>query len=187
MPRDLGLFEEKPVVVSIGRFGPYVLHDKKFVSIPKDLDPYTIPSEKAIELIEAKRIADANRLIKAFPENADIQILNGRFGPYIKAGKKNVKIPKDREPASLTLEECVTLAANAPEKRGRFGRRREETPAVPKAATGPAKKKAAAVEAVVVKKAAPAKKAAPVKKVAPAKSVVKKAAVKKAKPTKKKK
>jgi DNA topoisomerase I len=122
MPRDLGLFEEKPVVISIGRFGPYVLHDKKFVSIPKDLDPYTITLEKAIELIQAKRVADANRTIKLFPENPDIQILNGRFGPYIKAGKKNVKIPKGKVPAELTLEECVTLAAAAPEKRGRWGR-----------------------------------------------------------------
>ena len=122
MPRDMGVFEDKPVVANIGRFGPYVLHDKKFVSIPKEEDPYTITPERAVELIEAKRIADANKLIKAFPENADIQVLNGRFGPYIKAGSKNVKIPKGKEPSELTLEECVTLAANAPEKRGRFGR-----------------------------------------------------------------
>jgi DNA topoisomerase-1 len=122
MPRDMGVFEDKPVVANIGRFGPYVLHDKKFVSIPKEEDPYTITSERAVELIEAKRVLDANRLIKAWPENPDIQVLNGRFGPYIKAGTKNVKIPKDKVPADLTLEECVTLAANAPEKRGRFGR-----------------------------------------------------------------
>jgi DNA topoisomerase I len=121
MPREVGTFEDKPVVVNIGRFGPYVLHDKKFVSIPKDQDPYTITGERAIELIEAKRIADANKLIKSFPENPDIQILNGRFGPYIKAGKKNVKIPKGKVPADLTLEECVTLAAATPEKKGRWG------------------------------------------------------------------
>jgi len=121
MPRDLGMFEEKPVVISIGRFGPYVLHDKKFVSIPKDNDPYTITLEKAIELIEGKRIADANKTIKVFKENPDIQVLNGRFGPYIKAGKKNVKIPKGKTPADLTLEECITLAENAPEKKGRGG------------------------------------------------------------------
>jgi DNA topoisomerase-1 len=119
MPRDLGLFEEKPVVVSIGRFGPYVLHDKKFVSIPKDNDPYAILLEKAVELIENKRVADANKTIKLFAENPDIQVLNGRFGPYIKAGKKNVKIPKGKEPKDLTLEECITLAAAAPEKKGR--------------------------------------------------------------------
>ncbi|MEJ7646761.1 MAG: type I DNA topoisomerase [Chryseolinea sp.] len=122
MPRDLGQYEEKSVVVNIGRFGPYVLHDKKFVSIPKDNDVYTIIFEKAVELIEAKRLADANRTIKLFAEDPEVQVLNGRFGPYIKAGKKNVKIPKGKEPDSLTLEECLTLAANTPEKRGRFGR-----------------------------------------------------------------
>lgn len=120
MPRDMGLFEEKPVVINIGRFGPYVLHDKKFVSIPKEEDPYAVTPERAVELIEAKRIADANKTIKAFPENADIVILNGRFGPYIKAGKKNVKIPKGKVPADLTLEECVELAEKAPERKGRF-------------------------------------------------------------------
>ena len=188
MPRDLGQFEEKPVVVSIGRFGPYVLHDKKFVSIPKDLDPYTITLEKAIELVQAKRIADANRLIKAFAENPDIQILNGRFGPYIKAGKKNVKIPKDREPASLTLEECVTLAENAPERRGRFGRKKE-APAAPQPATGPAKKKAAVAETVVAKKTTPAKKSATAKKAALVKPTLalKKTAAKKTTSPKKKK
>jgi DNA topoisomerase I len=120
LPREVAAFEEKPVMVNIGRFGPYVLHDKKFISIPKEEDPYTISGERSIELILAKRESDANKLIKAFPENPDIQVLNGRFGPYIKAGKKNVKIPKGKEPAELTLEECVTLAANAPEKKGRF-------------------------------------------------------------------
>jgi DNA topoisomerase-1 len=127
MPRDLGLFEEKPVVINIGRFGPYVLHDKKFVSIPKTDDPYTITLPRAVELIEAKRIADANKTIKLFDENPDIQVLNGRFGPYIKAGKKNVKIPKGKEPKDLTLEECLTLAAAAPEKKGRgtFGKKKK--------------------------------------------------------------
>ncbi len=122
MPRELCMFEDKPVVANIGRFGPYVLHDKKFVSIPKGEDPYTITEARAVELIENKRVADANRTIKLFDENPDIQVLNGRFGPYIKAGKKNVKIPKDKEPKDLTLEECLELAANAPEKKGRWGR-----------------------------------------------------------------
>lgn len=163
MPRDLGAFEEKPVVVNIGRFGPYVLHDKKFVSIPKDQDPYEIPLEKAIELIQNKRIADANKLIKAFPENEDIQVLNGRFGPYIKAGKKNVKIPKGKEPASLTLEECVELAANTPEKVGRFGRRKAaaDSPAVTAAAPAKTARKTAAKksEKAAAKPAKTAKKA----------------------------
>jgi DNA topoisomerase-1 len=145
MPRDMGLFEEKPVVISIGRFGPYVLHDKKFVSIPKDQDPYTINSEKAIELIEAKRVADANKLIKMFAENPDIQVLNGRFGPYIKAGKKNVKIPKGKVPADLTLEECVALADAAPEKKGRWGRAAAPTATLAK--KGKAAKTAKAAQA----------------------------------------
>ncbi len=175
MPREMGNFEELPVVVNIGRFGPYVLHDKKFVSIPKGEDPYTITLEKAIELIEAKRIADANRLIKAFPENAEIQILNGRFGPYIKAGKKNVKIPKGTEPASLTLEQCVALADATPEKKGRFGRKAAapapEAKAPAKKAKAPAKKAAK----TATKAAAPKKTAAKkVKKVAAKKSAAKK-------------
>jgi DNA topoisomerase-1 len=161
MPRDLGQFEEKPVVVNIGRFGPYVLHDKKFVSIPKDNDPYAIELGKAIELIENKRVSDANKLIKAFDENPDIQILNGRFGPYIKAGKKNVKIPKGKDPKELTLQECITLADATPEKKGRFGRSAPaKTEAAPAAKKAPAKKTAAKK---VAKKAAP-KKAAKKKK-----------------------
>lgn len=128
MPRELGDFEEKPVVISIGRFGPYVLHDKKYVSIPKDDDPYTITADRAIELILKKREADANKTIKVFEENPDILVLNGRFGPYIKAGKKNVKIPKDKVPSELTLEECVALAEAAPEKKPRgFGRKKKSS------------------------------------------------------------
>lgn len=200
MPRDMGMFEDKPVVIGIGRFGPYVLHDKKYVSIPKDLDPYTIPLEKAVELIENKRIADANKLIKAFPENPDIQVLNGRFGPYIKAGKKNVKIPKDRDPASLTLEECLTLAENAPERRGRWGRaaatrapQAKGTAVSTKAETETPKKtvrKAAAVKKRAVKKTtakkAAVKKVAAKKKTAAKKSPVKKSPAKKAAAKKKK-
>lgn len=172
MPRAMGTFEDKPVVISIGRFGPYVLHDKKYVSIPKDLDPYTIPLEKAIELIEAKRVADANRTIKLFPENPEIQILNGRFGPYIKAGKKNVKIPKGKVPAELTLDECVTLAAAAPEKRGRWGRPAAKTAEASPKETAPKAAKTAAKKSVV-KKAVAAKKTA-TKKVATKKSPAKK-------------
>ncbi len=190
MPRDMGEFEEKPVIVNIGRFGPYVLHDKKFVSIPKGEDPYEITLNRSIELIEAKRIADANKLIKAFEGHPDVQVLNGRFGPYIKAGKKNVKIPKGKEPASLTIEECLALAEATPEKKGRFGRRVAETPAKTPASgtSAPAKK----VAKKTAKKSA-AKKSA-VKKVAkktspqPAKKTAKKptAAAKKTKTAPKK-
>jgi DNA topoisomerase-1 len=185
MPRDMGLFEEKPVVVNIGRFGPYVLHDKKFVSIPKDVDPYTISPEKAIELIEAKRVADANKLIKAFPGNDDIQVLNGRFGPYIKAGKKNVKIPKGKEPAELTLEECVTLAANAPEKKGRFGRFAKKEPEKTAAPAKKTARKAASPKAVT--KDEPQLKIQIAKKISVPKKAVKKTAAKKAAAKKKKK
>lgn len=187
MPRQMGDFEEKPVVVAIGRFGPYVLHDKKFVSIPKTDDPYTITLERTIELIQAKREADANKLIKSFPGNDEIQVLNGRFGPYIKAGKKNVKIPKGKDPKELTLEECIELAANAPEKRGRFGR--FSAPAKTEApAKTPAKKKAREEDVAVAEapaKKAPAKKAAakkaPAKKTAAKKTAAKKTAAKKKK------
>jgi DNA topoisomerase I len=169
MPRDMGQFEDKQVNVNIGRFGPYVLHDKKFVSIPKGEDPYTITPQRAVELIQAKRESDANKLIKGFAENPDIQVLNGRFGPYIKAGKKNVKIPKGKLPEELTLEECLTLAENAPEPKGRFGRfaRKKEAPQV-----------AAAPKKVAAKKLAPKKKATPVKAAAK-KAVAKKAPAKK--------
>jgi DNA topoisomerase I len=101
-------------------------------------------------LIAAKRESDANKLIKAFAENSDIQVLNGRFGPYIKAGKKNVKIPKGKEPASLTLEECIALADATPEKRSRFARRAP--------AAEPAKTPAKTATRKTARKAAPAKK-----------------------------
>lgn len=164
MPRNMGLFEEKQVTINIGRFGPYVLHDKKFVSIPKGEDPYTLTSSRAVELINAKREADANRLIKSFESegNTEIQILNGRFGPYIKAGTKNVKIPKGKEPKELTLEECITLAANAPERKGRFGRFARKKEVEPASAKPAAKVPKKAVKKVAAKKV-PAKKA--VKKV----------------------
>ena len=107
------------MTVGIGRFGPYVKHDNKFVSIPKEEDPYTLSADRAQELILEKRAADANKFIKTFPDNPDIQVLNGRYGPYIKAGKKNVRIPKDKKPEDLTLAECIELAEKAPEKKGR--------------------------------------------------------------------
>ncbi|MEM6524830.1 MAG: type I DNA topoisomerase, partial [Bacteroidota bacterium] len=124
LPREIGEFEDKPMDAAIGRFGPYIKHDGKFVSIPKTDDPYTINSERAIELILAKREADANKFIKSFDENPDVQVLNGRWGPYIKVGKKNVKIPKDKEASELTLAECLELAEKAPEKKGRYAKKK---------------------------------------------------------------
>ena len=117
MPRVLGEFEEKPVKANIGRFGPYVQHLKMFVSIPKEEDVMTIELPRAIELIEAKRISDANKIIKLFDEEPETQVLNGRWGPYIKSGKKNYKLPKDLEdPSKLTLEEVKHIMENQPVK-----------------------------------------------------------------------
>ncbi|MBT8327869.1 MAG: type I DNA topoisomerase [Bacteroidia bacterium] len=121
LPRVLGQFEDIDVKANIGRFGPYVQLQKLFVSIPKEEDVMSITLDRAIELILAKRVADANRIIKKFEEDEDTQILNGRWGPYIKSGKKNYKLPKDLEdPKKLTLEEVKEIMANQPvSKRGK--------------------------------------------------------------------
>jgi DNA topoisomerase-1 len=129
LPREVGTYEDKVITAAIGRFGPYIRHDNKFVSLTGGDDPYTVEQDRAIELIEAKRKVDAEKFIKSFDENPDVQVLNGRYGPYIKVGKKNVKIPKDKEPKDLTLEECLDLAEKAPEKKGRWGRSKSKTAA----------------------------------------------------------
>ncbi|MBI1182824.1 type I DNA topoisomerase [bacterium] len=117
LPRTIGEFEGKPVLADVGRFGPYVKHNNKFVSIPKDEDPYEIELSKAIELIEAKRVAEANKFIKEFEhEGKKIEILNGRWGPYIKRGKENFKIPKGTKAEELDLEQTLELINNAPAK-----------------------------------------------------------------------
>ncbi|HEY6435875.1 MAG TPA: topoisomerase C-terminal repeat-containing protein, partial [Ignavibacteriaceae bacterium] len=123
LPRVVGMYNNQEVVAAIGRFGPYVRYDGKFYSIKDQYDPHDIEIDEAIVAIEAKKKADAEKLIKIFEENPEFQILNGRWGPYLKAGKENVKIPKDRDPASLTFEDCVQLAEEAklkPKRRGRF-------------------------------------------------------------------
>lgn len=119
LPRTVGELEGKTITAAIGRFGPYLRHDSKFYSLSKEHDPLTVDEQMAIELIRSKQEADAKKLIKSFEENSEIQVLQGRFGPYIKAGSKNVKIPKDKAPESLTLHECLELAEKAPEKKGR--------------------------------------------------------------------
>ncbi len=122
LPRTLGETPEgEPVSTSVGRFGPYVKYGEKFVSI-KDDDPYIIELPRALEVIAEKKLADANRLILDFPDDG-IQVLNGRYGPYITDKNKNARVPKDREPKSLTLEECKELIAAAPE-RGRRGKKK---------------------------------------------------------------
>ncbi|MBC6401706.1 MAG: type I DNA topoisomerase [Ekhidna sp.] len=119
LPRRVGVFENKEIVAAIGRFGPYIRHDGKFVSLKKEQDPLTVSETEAIELIREKREADINKYIKTFDDDPEVFVLNGRYGPYIKFGKKNVKIPKDKKPEELTFEECKELAEKAPEKKNR--------------------------------------------------------------------
>ena len=121
LPRTLGETPEgETLVANVGRFGPYVKYGSKYASLKED-DPYTVTLERALEVIRLKKEADANRIIQDFAE-AGIQVLNGRYGPYITDKKKNAKIPKDRDPKMLTLEECRALIAAAPERGSRFGR-----------------------------------------------------------------
>ncbi|HWJ05686.1 MAG TPA: DNA topoisomerase I [Steroidobacteraceae bacterium] len=181
LPRTLGQWEDGHAIkVAVGRFGPYVQYGaKKYASLKKDDDPYTITLERATEIIQEKIAIEANRIIRDFGEPTNIQVLNGRYGPYISDGKKNGKIPKDREPRSLTLEECQALLAAAPERKG-WGRRGFAKTATSKTAAKSSSKTASSGTAdetgAPKKKAAAKKKAAPKKKATVAK---KKAAPKK--------
>jgi len=172
LPREIGFFEDKPMIIGIGKFGPYVKHDDKYVSLSRDDDPYAIDAARAIELIQAKRAEsvsetlgdfegkpvttgkgrfgpyvkfedkyislprneslagltleraielilakrqiEANKYIKEFTENPNVKVINGQYGPYLAVGKRNVKIPKDVDPASLTLDDCLRLAGDDP-------------------------------------------------------------------------
>ena len=123
LPRTLGEFEEQPVSIGAGRFGPYIKFGNTYVTLPKTHDPLTVSYEDAIELIEAKRKAEAERIIKSFDEKPELQVLNGRFGPYIAFDGNNYKLPKSIVPADLTLEECIDIvnkqkeSSKAPAKR----------------------------------------------------------------------
>ena len=117
LPRTVGEYEGKVMVAAVGRFGPFIRHDGKFVSIPKDLNPLTITAEEAIALIEGKRVKDEQRVIKKFEEDPEMEILKGRFGPYISYQKANYRIPKTvTDPTILTLEDCKKIIAEAGEK-----------------------------------------------------------------------
>ncbi|MDR0421925.1 MAG: type I DNA topoisomerase [Proteiniphilum sp.] len=113
LPRTLGEFREKEVLVGTGRFGPYIRHDGKFVSLPRGIDPLEIQLDEAIPLIEAKEKKDREKIIRTFEEEPDLQILNGRYGPYIGYKKSNYKIPKDRKTEELSLEDCRKIIADA--------------------------------------------------------------------------
>ncbi|HNQ60799.1 MAG TPA: type I DNA topoisomerase [Bacteroidia bacterium] len=194
LPRNLGKFEDKDVHVSIGRFGPYVRLGDYFVSIKKDEDPYTITYERAVELIHEKRKAQAEKIIMTFDEDPTVQVVNGRWGPYIVFGDRNIRIPKDTDPKSFTLEAIRELAENTPvtvKTKGGWRRKpaasADTKPAAKKASKKAARKaakkspaKKATAKAAVIKKV-PAKKKAAAKKAAPASAASKKpAAVKKA-------
>ena len=120
LPRTLGDFEGMPVSVGAGRFGPYVLHDKKYTSLPKDEDPLSITLNRAIELILEKRKQDTKKHIKLFAEDMKLEILNGRYGPYIAYDGKNYRMPKNlhEKAADLTYEECMKIVNSTPTKKG---------------------------------------------------------------------
>ncbi|MES0327171.1 MAG: DNA topoisomerase I [Gammaproteobacteria bacterium] len=169
LPRELGDSPEgEKISANYGRFGPYVKYDSKFVSINKayqdqNIDPYNITLEQAMELVAAKKEFDANKYIKSF-EGTDIEVLNGRYGPYITNGEKNAKIPKDKEPKDLTQEECEKLLAEAPERKGRKKKAAKKKAVKKKVAKKKAPKKKTAKKKTVKKKVAPKKKTAVKKK-----------------------
>ena len=192
LPREIGLYEEKPMVVAIGRFGPYIRHNSKFISVPKIDDVMTIDADRCVELILAKRISDAEKLIAEYPESEYVKVLKGRWGPYLAIGKNNFKLPKDKEPATLTYAECLAIAGLdhdptdvdaglAKAKKGKAAAKKStaaKNPAVKKAADKkPAAKKTIAKKAAAKK---PAVKKPAAKKAATKKPATKKAAAKKA-------
>ena len=166
LPRKLGTTAAgEEITTNVGRFGPYVKYGAKYVSLKID-DPYEITPERALEVIREKEIADANRLILDFPD-AGIQVLNGRYGPYITDKSRNAKIPKDKEPKSLTLAECQSLLAAAPVRTfGRWGKKNgtpkglAKRPAAAKAANGGSAKPPAAASPAAARKKAPSRLAA---------------------------
>ncbi len=137
LPRKLGANSEgETLEANIGRFGPYIKYGSKYASLKED-DPYTITLERAIEVVEAKKLVDANRIIQDFGID-DIQVLNGRYGPYITDKLRNARIPKERDPKTLTLDECRELLAAAPQRPGRGRFAKKKTPAAkPKAEAKP--------------------------------------------------
>ena len=183
LPRTLGSMPDGHAIkVAVGRFGPYAQYGtKKYVSLKKDDDPYTITLERALELIQEKQQIEANRIIREFPETG-VQVLNGRYGPYITDGRKNGRIPKDRDPKSLSLEECQAILAAAPERKGRWGRKAPakgaaepgaagKTPSAPKAvdATGTAPATTRTARAATARSPAGARKKRTAKRKSPAK------------------
>ncbi len=174
LPKILGKREEQDISVNKGRFGPYVKYGNTFASLSKNEDPFSVSLERAIELIDAKLIKDAAKNIKLFPENADVKVVVGRYGPCIQIGRKFFKIPKEKQPAELTLQECLDIAgvkSSDELTKGKFGK-------FGKASKAGDKKTEAKKEG---SKKTPVKKTA-AKKVTPKNAAVKKTAVKKTAP-----
>ncbi len=119
LPRTLGEYEGKPVIIGAGRFGPYVLHDRRYTSLPKDEDPMAITLESAIKLVEGKRQEDAQKHIKVFEEDSKLEVLNGRYGPYLAYDGKNYRLPKSmhERSAGLTYDECMKVIESTPVKK----------------------------------------------------------------------
>ncbi|GHU96509.1 DNA topoisomerase 1 [Bacteroidia bacterium] len=157
LPRIVGQYEGKDVQVAVGRFGPYVRHDSKFTSLKRNVDdPMTITLERAIELIEEKRETERNRIIKTFAQDASLQVLNGRYGPYFVCNDTNYKIPKTTDPASLTYEQCLALMDEQKDTAKKVRRSKKATPAAKTKTT--ATKTATKKKTTTVKKKVAAKK-----------------------------
>jgi len=172
LPRLIGMFEDKEMVVAVGRFGPYVRHNSIFISLKKEDDPMTISAERCVEVILAKRQAEIDKYIKTFPERPEVQLLNGRWGPYLVIDKNNFKLPKGTDATSLTLDECLAIAADPKNasKGNRYKKKQvEKKPFKAAKKAAPKKKAVASATKTAPKKAA--KKAAPKK--AAAKKVAK--------------
>ncbi|HCC86612.1 MAG TPA: type I DNA topoisomerase [Porphyromonadaceae bacterium] len=173
LPRSLGAFREKEVVIGVGRFGPYIRHDNKFVSLPKGIDPLEITLEEAIGLIEAKEKKDREKIIRTYEEEPGLQVLNGRYGPYITFNKSNYKIPKKLKPEELTLEDCRAIIAE--DDKGKEGK------AAKRKTTGKGSVKKASSSKAAAKTTAkkPASKKTSTKTAASGKTTTKKPATKK--------
>ncbi|MCK4288012.1 MAG: DNA topoisomerase I, partial [Bacteroidales bacterium] len=125
-PRNIGKYEDADMTVAIGRFGPYVMHEKLFYSLKKTDDPTSITQERAVELIEEKRKKAKENIIREYKEDNSVKVLRGKYGPYLSIKKKNFKIPKEMNPEELTLEDCLKIAEdpkNTPKKR--FSKKRK--------------------------------------------------------------
>ncbi|VTP98959.1 DNA topoisomerase 1 [Sphingobacterium daejeonense] len=118
LPKKVGEFEDKEMTVAIGRFGPYIRHNSSFYSLPKGLDPLDVEEEQAIEIIKEKRQKDKDKVIKVFDENPDAKIENGRWGPFVRFGKQNLKIPKGTEVEKITYADVLKWAEEDPKAAG---------------------------------------------------------------------